>query len=776
MSGRITKAWTRRSRAKPSTALQEKVLNAAADKGSELPRSHREQAPANGHLARDASPVPTAKRQLDATSESNPLPAKKARLTRTDAQQPGVEKAGQTDKPEPRPPKRPASFLKGFVDPVHLHSRPESLHTFVSDWLESVGSDRKKRCRSDSHLHRSDDDPVSRQLTRSAPEMGNTRDADGFVVPPTPSSTGTRSYCAGTGSVAPSDASSSRRSGRSLVEDPLYRDMNLAANNIYIRPLNEQFPEDIADLVEYVRQDRDSPDPSLDQVRQDDELNALWMGTGEPEVEDYFTGKIFPKPGASDTLKRSDRQPMAKHAVPSSDPSLKVSTPVPDMLYGYNRHAAFPRQQSQLISMGTGMVANNQSLIYPFFVIEFKSDGPSGAGSLWVATNQCLGGSTSCVKIAERLNDQLRGCKSDNIKPIDSAAFSIAMSGTEARLHVSWKHNELAYYMANVESFLLQKPADYIEFRKYVRNIIDWGKHKRLNEIRDSLDSLLEEGRKRTSQAAKSRQPPPAGSASSNGKKPKSSSRRNSRSDNAKGQRRAADGPYREFDETGSQGTRGGQPSRHHQQSSVGIGDYIPEDAGDGPSLPGTLSPGSDQDQSWAPASLDLAAEPQETHSHETRHSYDHPPSSHRHNNRGPAGSSYAPTHPRFAGEGRRSTRSSSSLDASANSILQTKSSHATTSQHDDNYPHGADMEPASSGFVRYDENESQEAAFFDSAAGTQESVVTSFTSSFALIGTGTGGLDVQEESWPAAQEGEPYAGYDDGFEEPRPSGSLGTT
>ena len=72
--------------------------------------------------------------------------------------------------------------------------------------------------------------------------------------------------------------------------------------------------------------------------------------------------------------------------------------------------------------------------------------------------------------------------------------------------------------------------------------------------------------------------------------------------------------------------------------------------------------------------------------------------------------------------------------------------------------------------------HESQEAAFFDSAAGTQESVVTSFTSSFALIGTGTGGLDVQEESWPAAQEGEPYAGYDDGFEEPRPSGSLGTT
>lgn len=31
---------------------------------------------------------------------------------------------------------------------------------------------------------------------------------------------------------------------------------------------------------------------------------------------------------------------------------------------------------------------------------------------LWVATSQCLGGSASCVNIAERLNDRLRQCKS----------------------------------------------------------------------------------------------------------------------------------------------------------------------------------------------------------------------------------------------------------------------------------------------------------------------------------------------------------------------------
>jgi hypothetical protein len=205
----------------------------------------------------------------------------------------------------------------------------------------------------------------------------------------------------------------------------------------------------------------------------------------------------------------------------------KVSTPYPDMLYGYNNLRAFPQQQAQLRSMGNEMVANTQDLIYPFFVIEFKADGPGVSGSMWVATNQCLGGSASCVNIAERLNRRLRQCKSDKVQAIDSAAFSISMNGTEARLYISWKHNDLDYYMRKVDSFLLQKPKDFVEFRKYVRNIIDWGKDKRLKEIRDSLDSLLEENRKTASQLAKSRPPPSSDdSASSSSQKRKTSSSR----------------------------------------------------------------------------------------------------------------------------------------------------------------------------------------------------------------------------------------------------------
>jgi hypothetical protein len=72
---------------------------------------------------------------------------------------------------------------------------------------------------------------------------------------------------------------------------------------------------------------------------------------------------------------------MAKRVVPNIRSDLKVSNPVPDMLYEYN-HGAFLQQQAQLLSMGTQIVANSLGLLYPFFVIEFKGDGSSGRGSL----------------------------------------------------------------------------------------------------------------------------------------------------------------------------------------------------------------------------------------------------------------------------------------------------------------------------------------------------------------------------------------------------------
>ncbi|KAI1465556.1 uncharacterized protein F4812DRAFT_461248 [Daldinia caldariorum] len=203
MTSGVSKARTHRSRVQLSKALQETLLDAVAGSITELPRSDREQSPESGDPTRDTTPVQARKRGLDAT-ENDPSPAKRARLIRPDAQQPGIddkqaEQAGKATLQQPKPnlPKHPcASFLKDFVEPVHPAPGSASVHTFV-------------------HLHHSDDVPISRQLTRSAPEIGCTRDANGFVVPPA------SSYR------AIQDSASSTAS----VRHPSYRRNNLSAKS-----------------------------------------------------------------------------------------------------------------------------------------------------------------------------------------------------------------------------------------------------------------------------------------------------------------------------------------------------------------------------------------------------------------------------------------------------------------------------------------------------------------------------------------------------------------
>jgi hypothetical protein len=51
--------------------------------------------------------------------------------------------------------------------------------------------------------------------------------------------------------LAPSNTSAGS-SQKSLVEDPYYREYDLAEKNIYLRTFYEEFPEDIAKLVDHI--------------------------------------------------------------------------------------------------------------------------------------------------------------------------------------------------------------------------------------------------------------------------------------------------------------------------------------------------------------------------------------------------------------------------------------------------------------------------------------------------------------------------------------------
>jgi len=239
-----------------------------------------------------------------------------------------------------------------------------------------------------------------------------------------------------------------------------------------------------------MQRDRDSPQPAAEDVM-DAELDRVWMGDSKPHVAGYFRARIFPKPGATERLELHYRQPMRKRTVPITDSRFKVSTPVPDMLYGYDEEAAYPELRRQLIDMGNEMDADNShySLIYPFFVVEFVGDGDG----LWAATNRCLGGSAACVNILEKLKRRLRRC-GRNAAQVNSTAFSVVRNGSEVRLFVSWKH-ERDYYMATAKAFVIGDAEHWIELRKYVRNIIDWGETTRLEQIRNALNALIEDSR-----------------------------------------------------------------------------------------------------------------------------------------------------------------------------------------------------------------------------------------------------------------------------------------
>ncbi|PQE27221.1 hypothetical protein CJF32_00000196 [Rutstroemia sp. NJR-2017a WRK4] len=375
--------------------------------------------------------------------------------------------------------------------------RPEFVGSFVTEWLESVNTPISKRsnsgfnthrCRSDI-LRRSENQTSRGRPTKSEPDMSYRIDADGFRVP------------SGSAPSAPSASSAKSR----LVSLSNYRSLNLYVNRIHVRKAFEEFPEHISNLIHKARRDRESPGPSLDQIRLDADLQRMEEEiVAESTIQFYFMSKVFP--GTDGYVQRFDNININRHCVPEINPQCKLSTPNPDMIYGYPT-AAFNQQLAQLISFSDMLNTGASNVILPFFATEFKSCDGTSPGSLWVASNQCVGDSVACVNLLERVNDRLKLINDEHVQLLETAAFSIAMSGTEARLYVTWKQDD-SYYMQKVRGFLLQDPEHYQLFYKYVHNIVDWGRGERLDDIRKAFDCLQEFDRAQASREAKARTPP----------------------------------------------------------------------------------------------------------------------------------------------------------------------------------------------------------------------------------------------------------------------------
>ncbi|KEY74449.1 hypothetical protein S7711_04487 [Stachybotrys chartarum IBT 7711] len=392
--------------------------------GTELPRSRREQPRENGDPAGDTTPVQARKKRLDAT-ESDPSPAKRARLTRTDTPQLGVEdekliwQLVQTTVKQPKPnyPKHPyASFLKDFFDPLHPAPSPASVHTFVSEWLESVGSDREKHCRSDSHLHRS-----KRRSRFEEPHEIGTGD-------------GLHTGC---------------------------RWNNLALNNIHIRPSTTPLPDVVLSHIETVRANRDSPGLSSDELNQVvGQLDILAEGCDEDDVD------LVPANPAN-PYKVTQTKPDKLYGYSENPNALFTQA---QALAQTTLHPTNPHYPA----------ATSQGLWFPFFAIEFKAAGGTRGDpwvATWVATNRCAGASSACLNAVDRLNTSLP--KHPRMQWVDNFSYSIADDNT-AQLYMLWKEDDLNYYLQWVGVVLLSDTEHFKNFRKHVRNVLHLGQDTRL--------------------------------------------------------------------------------------------------------------------------------------------------------------------------------------------------------------------------------------------------------------------------------------------------------
>ncbi|KAF4473786.1 hypothetical protein FAGAP_12881 [Fusarium agapanthi] len=331
--------------------------------------------------------------------------------------------------------------------------RPSYLEK-IDSWLEhTYPPDLRKISRSDCFIRDKDLETILLERPQSAPAiMVGRKNIAGRAVSfdlafstkssLKPSSPGFTSKEGGpsidpTPTIYPTGTGTPNRSNGPLVESALYRDCNLALNSILLLDSRTELPPHISALVESLKRGRSSPEP----IPQDnDDLYAMEAGASEPKVEEFVRNNIIPPSSSTDKIQRSDRVFVGRAVIPITNPYARISVPVPDLLYGYRFSAFEHDQQMQIATRGNFAFANSEGLTFPFFTVEFKGDGPS----------------------------------------------------SKARLHVAWKDGDFIY-MQKIKTFILQRPEEFIEFRRFVRNIIDWGRDERLQCVESGLDVLVEE-------------------------------------------------------------------------------------------------------------------------------------------------------------------------------------------------------------------------------------------------------------------------------------------
>ena len=132
-----------------------------------------------------------------------------------------------------------------------------------------------------------------------------------------------------------------------------------------------------------------------------------------------------------------------------------------------------------------------KDLYWPFFIVEFEA--PAAGGNIYAAANQCAGGGSASLLAAHALYTV--ASQGNYVADVtDSVAYSAAIDGDAANLHVHWYEvGDGTYYLERIHRYNFDRPDDIQKFQQHTKNIVDWGLGTRLEKIKRALDVILEE-------------------------------------------------------------------------------------------------------------------------------------------------------------------------------------------------------------------------------------------------------------------------------------------
>ena len=173
-----------------------------------------------------------------------------------------------------------------------------------------------------------------------------------------------------------------------------------------------------------------------------------------------------------------------------------VSTPKPDLQYGFP-HAEFTVNQAGVMdnSRINPYAKPSSATYWPFFVVEFKA--ASRGGTHYVGENQTAGTGAHCVKSVETLFDLTRRERVEE-KAFALMVFSCVADAQHATLWVHWRdskpNEQLVYNGTEFQIFPWKhETKELVDFPRAATNIIDYGVNKRLPEIKEALEVLVEQ-------------------------------------------------------------------------------------------------------------------------------------------------------------------------------------------------------------------------------------------------------------------------------------------